>query len=100
MKFINNLVGHGKINRRKITFGKPHTTKGNIIDFGIFKIAIKEITIDKSYGLKRTIGKITEMKDAIFEFFELNISFEKEDIMIHLVCKIIFGHKFVLNCQS
>jgi hypothetical protein len=83
------LVGHGKVHSRKITFGKPNTTQGNIIDFAIFKIAIKEVAVYKSNGLKSTIGKIAIAESAVFILFELKISVKEKFVFKFLVCDII-----------
>jgi hypothetical protein len=46
-----------------------------MIDFGSFKIAIQEITIDKSNGNKKARSEITIRKCAIFVFFVFDIVF-------------------------
>jgi hypothetical protein len=46
-----------------------------MIDFGAFKIAIEEITIDKSYGNKEARSEIAIGKCTIFVFFVFDIVF-------------------------
>jgi hypothetical protein len=89
VKLKNYLVGHGKIDIGKIAFGKPNTAQGNIIDFGVFKIAVKEITIDKSHCLKRAIGEVDVVKGAVFKLLELSIDIIKNVVCEFLVCDII-----------
>jgi hypothetical protein len=81
------LIGHREVDIGKVTFGKPNTTQRNIIDFGVFKIAVKEITIHKSYGLKCTIGKVDVVKRTIVKLFELGIQ-----IIKNIVSKFLVGY--------
>lgn len=46
-----------------------------MIDFGAFKIAIEEITIDKSNSNKEARSEITIRKRTIFVFFVFDIIF-------------------------
>jgi hypothetical protein len=89
VKLKNHLVGHREVNIGKITFGKPNTAKRNIIDFSVFKIAVKEITIDKSDRLKSTIGEIDVVKRAVFKLFEFGVGIIKNFVSEFLVCYII-----------
>jgi hypothetical protein len=89
MKLKNHLVGHCKIDIGKVTFGKPNTTQRNIIDFCVFKIAIEEITIDKSDRLKRTIREVDVVKRAVFKLFEFGIYVIKNFVSEFLVGYII-----------
>jgi hypothetical protein len=87
VKLKNHLVGHGKVDIGKVTFGKPNTTQRNIIDFSVFKIAIKEITIHKSDRLKGTIGEIDVIKRTIVKLFELGI-----DVIKNFVSEFLIGY--------
>jgi len=85
VKLINHLISHGKVHVGKITFGKKHPTQRHIVDFSFFKIAIKEIAINKRNRLKRTVSEIAIVKSTILKIFEFGIRIVKRFVVEFLV---------------
>jgi hypothetical protein len=85
VKLINDLVGHGKVDVGKITFGKKHTAQRHIIDFSFFKITIQEIAINKRHRLKGTVSEIAIVEGTIFKIFEFGIGIVKYLVVKFLV---------------
>jgi hypothetical protein len=89
VKFVNYLIGHRKINAGKITFRKPNTSQGNVIDFGVLKITFDKITIGEHSSLKKTTSEIAVGEGAIFKFGVADFFRSKGMVLVFFVVRKI-----------
>ncbi|KQB43962.1 hypothetical protein RCH33_452 [Flavobacterium daejeonense] len=91
MHFKNEFVTHSKIDLLDLAIIEIDRSKSRVVDFGLIKNAVVELTIDKCNPYHIAIGKNAIGKSTGFKFLEVEAFLTVADVVVMLV-KEILGH--------